>query len=200
MKRTLPILFLAALLGGCNSTRSKKPELAAPVMSVQSAPINAAHETDNALPPPRSARSEYAPEPVYNLPRVKVVNLEPYVDEQGNSYGPQIKYVLENPGGWNLDALRNPSKAYVPQAMSPAVMAPASMTVAGSAEATPQNIKTVRDLYNLKDVTVTGFIERGQEPLAREMANRIGKCQLPFYDENLGWLLIPTAALQPLSQ
>lgn len=133
------------------------------------------------------------------MPKFRKVNLEPYVDENGVAYGPQVKYVMEDPGQWNMDALRNPAKAYIPPAMAVGMSAPASYVVPNTGEEPQaQPHKTLRDLYNLESVEITGFVERGQEPLAREMAAKYkDKKMIPYFDDKLGWVLIPDSALQP---
>ncbi len=189
--------FAALLIGGCATTRPASKQPPAPVVAVQMAPVDPSLTGANAIPAPQVARSDFAGTPVRSLGRVRRINLEPYVDENGNAYGPQVKYVYEA-GGWDMDAVRNPSKAYIPTELQPEVPQPAAIVVANTGQDIPKvPTKSLRELYNLKDVVVTGFVERSQEPIVREMAAKADK--IPYFDEesNLGWLLIPKSALQP---
>ncbi len=58
-----------------------------------------------------------------------------------------------------------------------------------------RKVKTLAELYDVKNVTVTGLVERSQGPQAQKMAETAGGDLIAVYDEALGWILIPKANL-----
>jgi len=129
-----------------------------------------------------------------------MIHLEPYMDAEGNAYGPQVKYQIEDPGGWNMSALRNPSTAYVPTNMTPQMPQMSGHVVAYTGQdRTPAPTLSLRELYKIDDIEVLGFVERSQEPLAAEAEKRKGNTHIRYFDEKLGWMLIPKAALSKIS-
>jgi hypothetical protein len=128
---------------------------------------------------------------------VRRIYLEGGVDQDGNAFGPQEMWVRE-PGHWNMNAVRHPAKAFIPTEMTAEMAAPAQVVTPNpNSEPKPAPVKTLRELYHISDIIVTGFVERGQEPLAREMAAKQGDKYVPYYDDSLGWILLPKSALQP---
>lgn len=186
--------LLPVLLASCAHTHH--PPTAAPVTASFSAtpvtPPPAPNPLEKAqLPPPAGA------EPIYIPGTVKKVYLEGGVDENGNAFGPQEMWVKEE-GRWNMEAVRNPSKAYIPPDLTTELPAPGAVVTANPGS-DPQAVptKTLRDLYKISSIIVTGFVERGQEPLAREMAAKQGGAYVAYFDDNLGWILLPKSAVQP---
>lgn len=193
---SLALCVLIPLLGGCASRptpRAARHQDEPIVAQIAPAGFN------QALPPqivPAPQSSTPDPSPVYKQSVVKKVYLDAYVDG-GVAYEPAVKWVVAEQGGWDLDAIRNPNRAYVPPSMSGnqpisqnGHLAPGEVPVA-------QKTATIRDLYEVENVTVTGFVERGQEPLAREVATKMGSDFIAVFDPDLGWLVIPKPVLQP---
>lgn len=194
---SLAICALIPLLGGCASRPTPRAgrQHAEPVVA-QIAPAG----FNPAQPPlvvPAAQSPTPDPSPVYKQPIVKKVYLDAYVDG-GVAYEPAVKWVVADQGGWDLDAIRNPNRAFIPPSMSGnqpisqnGHLAPGEVPVA-------QKTATIRDLYEVENVTVTGFVERAQEPLAREVATKMGPDFIAVYDPDLGWLVIPKPVLQPV--
>ncbi len=153
----------------------------------------------------RAASIEQAPLPVWNDAQVVRVDLDAYVNEKGEAFGPSTKYVVKQPGGWNVDALRNPHRSYVPTENVPPVpsqngfMANPMVSPGTGALTVGDQVRPLQPslLQDLSAVRITGFIERSQENLARGMAQN---GEIPLFDESLGWVLVPQSALVPSNQ
>ncbi|MDD2765942.1 MAG: hypothetical protein PHE83_18420 [Opitutaceae bacterium] len=199
MKASLSCSLLLTAIGftgaGCHTAKSAALPANTPVAVTLSATGSPAPAEPDAvtLPPPAGAQ------PIYIPGRVKKIYLEGGVDPDGNAFGPQEMWVKED-GHWNMDAVRHPSKAYIPPALAGDLPAPAAVVTANPVsdpQAAP--VKTLRDLYKISDIIVTGFVERGQEPLALEQAAKAGDKYVAYFDDNLGWILLPKSALQPVN-
>lgn len=217
MRNSLPHLMLGGLfcglLTGCGSmlpnhktlpgptavevyqARREPPAPLEPALSVlPRAPINA----------PRPATISQAPLPVWNDAQVVKVELDAYVNEKGEAFGPSVKYVVKQPGGWNVDALRNPHRSYVPTENTPPI--PSAFGYSANPMVSPgDGARSLGDfrpvqpavLQDLSRIRITGFVERSQEHMARSMAM---PGETPLFDESLGWILVPSAALVPANQ
>jgi len=211
---TLPIIAITGLLTGCGSFLPEHRTLPGPsAVEVYQArreppqPIQAALSVVPSAPinEPRPATLNQSPLPVWNDAQLVRVDLDAYVNEKGEAFGPSVKYVVKQPGGWNVDALRNPTRAYVPTENVPPVpsksgytanplVSPGSAQPAGAPEVRPIQASLMQDLSSVR---VTGFVERSQEPMARSMAQN---GEIPIFDESLGWILVPSSALIPSNQ
>lgn len=182
-----------AALAGC-ATKPKKGTEQSDHSRMSSPSIQAVPVTP--VEAPRVARISQDPIPVYQPARVREVRMDAYINERGEAFPPSVKYVVDNPGGWNMDALRNPQQAYVPP--SSALQVPTApgtqytnIIQSSSEPAGPK--QAGRFLYDLKDVKITGFTEMSQESRARATA---GPNDATIYDESLGWVLVPKSVIR----
>ena len=209
-----PLTFLAllALLTGCSSLpggkripgpsaievyqarREPPPPIEPALSAMPRSPIN----------PTQPATVAQTPLPVWNDAQVVRVDLDAYVNEKGEAFGPSVKYVVKQPGGWNVDALRNPHRSYVPTENMPPVPSANGFTTnplvaPGDSARTIGDIRPLQPsvLQDLNNVRLTGFIERSQENYARSVAQ---PGEVPLFDESLGWVLVPSSALVPSNQ
>lgn len=200
MKLLLPICLagFAVMTSGCATSKRSATR---PADTTVEASFSRQLASPSAYPvqPTYVPAEQAAPEgsmPVMRERQVKKVYLRGYQDEAGNAYGPSVKYVVTDDGGWDMDAINNPTKAYIPQSM---VNAPQSFTAAQPVSAnTPRPAAegpSIKDLYPVDQVTVTGYTERNQEAYARETAAKMGPEFITIWDEDLGWIIVPKAAL-----
>jgi|GEM_PF-1954982 hypothetical protein len=210
----LLLIALTGLLAGCGSFLPEHRTLPGPsAIEVYQArrepppPVQPALSVvpNAAINEPQPATINQSPLPVWNDAQLVRVDLDAYVNEKGEAFGPSVKYVVKQPGGWNVDALRNPTRAYVPSENVPPVpskngytanpmVAPGSAQTPAGPSVRPIQASLIQDLSSVR---VTGFVERSQEPLARSMAQN---GEIPIFDESLGWILVPSSALVPSNQ
>lgn len=180
---------------GCSTTGEVSPRqarerirVAEPVVSVQPPPV----VVEKPKPKPLDK-----PQPVYRNPTVAEVGFGPYVNERGELIEPGKKYVFVDPGGWNLDAVRNPERGYIPpENQVPVPGAPGRVYTPGGASpgAVREELPVQpRLLFDLSDIRVTGMIGRGDEARARELA---GPGEVAVYDERMGWVIVPSEVLR----
>lgn len=149
------------------------------------------------------------PMPVYHSPKVVKVVVAPYINAKGEAFPETYKYVFADEGGWNIDALRSPDRAYIPAENvlkpknAPGVLwsslSPGAAPQAPAAEA--QGL-TARRLFDIDQLHITGFFNRSDESKAKREAEKLSEKFGPLatsFDEDLGWILIPQAALNPLA-
>ena len=112
---------------------------------------------------------------------------------------------MAKPGKFNLEALENPERAYIPaenaQALSHAPGYASGAVVPGDAPTTQNDgILPTRAIFDMSKVRITGFFTPEDELAVRMEAERIrpefGDYAVAF-DANLGWLIIPQTALRP---
>lgn len=194
-----------ALLSGCAGKPPPQPSARQPSPVMGAAAVTAykanvlVDQTQAARPMPVGEE----PQAVRTQDTIVEIELEPYIDENGNAYGPQKKYMIAKNGEWNRAALRNPTNSYIPVVNLETIPGPATYTPylsPGSVQSsTPtsdtRKVKTLADLYDVKNVTVTGLVERSQGPQAQKLAETAGGDLIAVYDEALGWILIPKANL-----
>lgn len=210
----LCLLALSGLLVGCSSFLPNHKSVPGPsaieVYQARREPPPPIEPALSVLPrtvinEPAPATISQAPLPVWNDAQVVRVDLDAYVNEKGEAFGPSVKYVVKQPGGWNVDALRNPQRSYVPTENTPPVPSRNGYTtnpmVAPGSELTdvPGQVRPLQAslLQDLGQVRVTGFVERSQESYARSLAQA---GEIPLFDESLGWILVPQSALIPATQ
>lgn len=183
------------LFSGCSTNKKYAEKKASPTFDRMTDP-SISVEPVSPSEPARVARISQDPVPVYRSPKVREIKMDAYVNERGEAFPPSVKYVVADPGGWNLEALRNPSVSYVPPENSLDIPSSGShytrMTQSSSGSAPSPS----RFLYDLKDVKVTGFTELGQEARARSMAS---SSDTAIFDSNLGWILVPKSAIRESS-
>lgn len=199
MARWKPLLCLilcSTLVAACASKEKREEDAMAKLSARMSDPsITAVPITPTE--PPRVARIPQDPIPVYKPAKIRQVTLDAYVNERGEAFPPTTKYVVEDPGGWNMEALRSPQVAYVPPSSSLEIpVAPGmqytTMNQTVGSQAPPKDANGARFLYNLKDVKITGFTEMSQEGRARSAAS---PSEATIFDEKLGWVLVPKSVL-----
>lgn len=217
MSKNLPHLALCGLfcglLTGCGSFLPDRKTLPGPtaveVYQARREPMPALEPALSVMPrapinQPRPATVSQAPMPVWNDAQVVKVELDAYVNEKGEAFGPSVKYVVKQPGGWNVDALRNPHRAYVPTENTPPI--PSAYGYSANPMVSPgDGVRSFGEyrpvqpaaLQDLSRTRITGFVERSQEYMARSMAQ---PGETPVFDESLGWILVPSASFVPSNQ
>jgi hypothetical protein len=203
-----PIFFIASLasfLGGCASThqkvRSTSESVSITEASSASIPVAATART----PPAEIATLDDAPIPVYTNPRVAKVHVAAYINDKGEAFQDTYKYVFVDEGHWNIEALHNPERAYIPAENVPKPQAAPGViwgTVAPGEAAPPTAAEHVpaRKLFDLDQIRVTGYFDRADEPKARREAENLGEefgTPVVIYDDDLGWIIVPQTALAP---
>ena len=206
MRPLLIIAILALLLAGCASPH-RKPKPGTETVSITatgiaSIPVAATPQ----LPPAEKTALDDAPLPVYTNPRVAKVHVAAYIDDKGEAFQDTYKYVFVDEGHWNIEALHNPERAYIPAEnvlkpqAAPGVIwgtvAPGEAALQSSPEHVP-----ARKLFDLDQIRVTGYFNRADEPKARQEAENLGEEFGPpvvIYDDDLGWIIVPQAALTPV--
>jgi hypothetical protein len=197
------IATLALFLAGCASTHRKTRSGSATVSitepGIASIPVAPAPPA----PPAEKAALDDAPIPVYTNPRVARVHVAAYINDQGEAFQDTYKYVFVDEGHWNIEALHNPERAYIPADNIPKPPAAPGViwgTVAPGEAASPTGVEHVpaRKLFDLDQIRVTGYFSRADEPKARQEAGNLGEGFGPpvvIYDDDLGWIIVPQAAL-----
>jgi hypothetical protein len=156
-------------------------------------------------PPAEEAALDDAPIPVYTNPRVAKVHVAAYVNDKGEAFQDTYKYVFVDEGHWNIEALHNPERAYIPadNVLKPQA-APGVIwgTVAPGEAAPPTSSERVptRKLFDLDQIRITGYFDRVDERKARQEAESLGEkfgAPVVIYDDDLGWIIVPQAALTP---
>jgi hypothetical protein len=189
------MLLFSLVMSSCASKEKREEEMLARAAARMADPV-VTEIPITPTEPPRVARVPQDPIPVYKPAKIREVKMDAYVNERGEAFPPSTKYVIEDPGGWNMDALRSPQVAYVPP--SSALEIPAapglkytqmtqSSAIPGPAQGNPSRL-----LYNLKDVKITGYTEMAQESRARNMAT---PSEATIFDDKLGWILVPKSVL-----
>jgi hypothetical protein len=203
-----PIIIVAALAllpAGCASTHGKNAR-GSDTVSLSEAGI-ASIPVAATPPPPTAERAalDDAPLPVYTNPRVAKVHVAAYINEKGEAFQDTYKYVFVDEGHWNIEALHNPERAYIPadNVLKPQA-APGVIwgTVAPGEAAPPTSSEPVpvRKLFDLDQIRITGYFDRADEPKARREAENLGEKFGPpvvIYDDDLGWVIVPQTALTP---
>jgi hypothetical protein len=205
MRPLLIIATLALFLAGCASAHRKtKPgseNVSITEAGIASIPVATALQ----MPSAEKAALDDAPIPVYTNPRVAKVHVAAYIDEKGEAFQDTYKYVFVDEGHWNIEALHNPERAYIPAEnvlkpqAAPGVIwgtvAPGEAVLQTGTERVP-----ARKLFDLDQIRVTGYFGRADEPKARQEAENLGEEFGPpvvIYDDDLGWIIVPQAALTP---
>ena len=213
MRYSLTLLALCGLLTGCGSILPDRKTLPGPtaveIYQARREPPPPLEPALSVMPrsvinEPRPATISQAPLPVWNDAQVVKVELDAYVNEKGEAFGPSVKYVVKQPGGWNVNALRNPHRSYVPTENTPPI--PSAFGYSANPMVSPGDgarafgdVRPVQPavLQDLSRIRMSGFVERSQESMARSMAM---PGETPLFDESLGWILVPTSTLIPANQ
>lgn len=189
------MLLFSLVISSCASKEKRQEEMLARESARMADPV-VTEIPITPTEPPRVARIPQDPIPVYKPAKIREITMDAYVNERGEAFPPSTKYVIEDPGGWNMDALRSPQVAYVPPSSALEIpSAPGlnytqmtqSSAVPGPAQGNPSRL-----LYNLKDVKITGYTEMAQESRARSMA---APSEATIFDDKLGWILVPKSVL-----
>jgi hypothetical protein len=208
MRTTCIFAALALLLAGCSSTAGKGQPISATLENtpIGTATIPVSDAQAPASPAEKVALNE-APLPVYSSPKLVLVHLAAYINDKGEAFPETYKYVLEDGGHWNIDALNHPERAYIPAENSLKPQAAPNVlwgTIAPGTVAPPAPADQVptRKLFDMDQVRITGFFDRADEPKAREEADRLGGnfgTPVVIYDNDLGWIIVPQSALTPVA-
>jgi hypothetical protein len=199
------IAILALFLSGCATTHRKtKPgseTVSITEAGIASIPVAATLQ----MPPAEKAALDDAPIPVYTNPRVTKVHVAAYINDKGEAFQDTYKYVFVDEGHWNIEALHNPERAYIPAENVPkppaapgviwGTVAPGEVAPQAASEHVP-----ARKLFDLDQIRITGYFNRADEPKARQEARNLGEEFGPpvvIYDDDLGWIIVPQAALTP---
>jgi hypothetical protein len=205
MRPLLIIATLALLLAGCASTHRKTKPGSETVRITETGIASIPVAATPPMPPAEKAALDDAPLPVYTNPRVARVHVAAYINDKGEAFQDTYKYVFVDEGHWNIEALHNPERAYIPAENVPkppaapgviwGTVAPGEAVSQTASEHVP-----ARKLFDLDQIHVTGYFNRADEPKARQEAEDLGKEFGPpavIYDDDLGWIIVPQAALTP---
>jgi len=205
MRPLFIIATMALLLAGCASAHRKTGPGAETVNITEAGTASIPVATTPQMPPAERATLDDAPIPVYTNPRVAKVHVAAYINDKGEAFQDTYKYVFVDEGHWNIEALHNPERAYIPaeNVLKPQA-APGVIwgTVAPGEVAAPALSQRVpaRKLFDLDQIRVTGYFDRADEPKARQEAGNLGEefgQPVVIYDDDLGWIIVPQAALTP---
>jgi hypothetical protein len=208
MRTTFISAALALLLAGCSSTAGKGRPISA---TIENTPIGTATipvpDAQAPAPPSEKVALNEAPMPVYTSPKLVLVHLAAYINDKGEAFPETYKYVLEEGGHWNIDALNHPERAYIPAENSLKPQAAPNViwgTIAPGTVAppAPADLVPTRKLFDMDQVRITGFFDRADEPKARAEADRLGGSfgtPVVLYDNDLGWIIVPQSALTPVA-
>jgi hypothetical protein len=189
------MLICTLLVPSCASKEKREEEMLARAAARMADPV-VTEIPITPTEPPRVARVPQDPVPVYKPAKIREVKMDAYVNERGEAFPPSTKYVIEDPGGWNMEALRSPQVAYVPPSSALEIpVAPGlnyTQMTQSSTSPGPAQGNASRLLYNLKDVKITGYTEMAQESRARSMAS---PSEATIFDDKLGWILVPKSIL-----
>lgn len=187
---------LACLIfAGCASSPVKPTEQIARTPTIQEPvlPRLQAYPVNPAVQEPNPIVVSPDPQPVWKPTRIQRVQLDAYVDENGNLHRPSEMYVRVEQGGWNVDAVRRPG-AYIPPENSvkpydlPGMNYGPSYTVPkSSANQTPTA------LFDMRQVRITGLTSRADREVAQSM---VGVNEAVIFDEQVGWIIVPQSAMQ----
>ncbi len=212
----LSIIALAAT--GCASSQHKRaalPKGDVALMGVAQVPVQPAQMQAPAVAPTsapvQGAGNPFANEPVPLVTPTKIqrVVVKPHFDAKGNMVPePQLMYVVTEQAQFNPAALKSPYGTYIPpeniQNLPGNTTYSVSRTAvsAGSRGEAPQPIAP-RHLQDAENTIITGLVSRSQEAEARAMAASSSSEDMKYFasfDEDLGWLLLPEAVLEPISR
>ncbi len=205
MRPLFILATLALLLAGCASTHRKTKPGSETVniteAGIASIPVAATPQ----MPAAEKVALDDAPIPVYTNPRVAKVHVAAYINDKGEAFQDTYKYVFVDEGHWNIEALHNPERAYIPAENVPKPQAAPGViwgTVAPGEVAPPASSEHIptRKLFDLDQIRVTGYFNRADEPKARQEAGNLGEkfgTPVVIFDDDLGWIIVPQAALTP---
>jgi hypothetical protein len=200
MKNPIHLLLAGTLIAsGCSTTKKVRvlPEPIPPAISIEPSP--------GYYTRPPVTRIDAPPVPIYKNPIFTKVYVAAYINEKGEAFPASFKYVMAKPGSYNLEALENPERAYIPsenaQAASHAPGYATGAVVPGDAPSNQSDgILPTRAIFDMSKVRITGYFAPDDELKVRTEAERIkpefGDYAVAF-DANLGWLIIPQTALRP---
>ena len=199
------IATLALLLAGCASTHRKTKPGSQTVIITEAGSASIPVAPAPQMPPAQNAALDDAPMPVYTNPRVAKVHVAAYINDKGEAFQDTYKYVFVDEGHWNIEALHDPERAYIPAENVPKPEAAPGViwgTVAPGEVALPAAPELIpaRKLFDLDQIRVTGYFDRADEPKARREAENLGEEFGPpvvIYDDDLGWIIVPQSALTP---
>jgi hypothetical protein len=205
MRPLFIIAILALLLAGCASVHRKTKPGSETVSITQAGIASIPVAATPPMPPAEKAALDDAPLPVYTNPRVAKVHVAAYINDKGEAFQDTYKYVFVDEGHWNIEALHDPERAYIPAENIPKPQAAPGViwgTVAPGEVAPPTAAEHVpaRKLFDLDQIRVTGYFNRADEPKARQEAENLGEEFGPpvvIYDDDLGWIIVPQSALTP---
>ena len=211
-----PTLSLAILLSGCATTGERRPGSAVEIQvepsrnhgieSLAATPRGSVRPAASVVtgqprlaPAPPPVLDEQ-PAPVWKDAEVVAVDMDAYVNERGELIAPSRKWVVRKQGGWNMDAARNPERAYVPSENVPAfpqapcsytpMVSPGSEFARDTQPTSPKN--GIIGLAGVKQVRVLGYVVESDRSKAQTM---VQPGEVLVLDKTLGFLAVPQAVL-----
>jgi hypothetical protein len=205
MRPLLIIATLVLLLAGCASVHRKTKPGSETVRITEAGIASIPVVATPPMPPAEKASLDDAPLAVYTNPRVARVHVAAYINDKGEAFQDTYKYVFVDEGHWNIEALHNPERAYIPaeNVLKPQAAPGVIWGTVAPGEAVSQTVAghvPARKLFDLDQIRVTGYFNRADEPKARQEAESLGEEFGPpvvIYDDDLGWIIVPQAALTP---
>lgn len=193
----LAMVVAALTLSGCQT--KKKPD--SPIVSsVTTRPMQGLPPTNQTQGVMPSYGSGFlAEKPIsYRLPeKVRVIEVAGFQTPDGEVHLPTRKLVIEEEARWNMEAVRNPHRAYVNPEHIRSVPARPGIDYNFANTAVPSEIPEqipARDLTTMDNIDITGLFRKDQEAAAIAMAS---SSQQAIYDEDLGWILVPVTDTLP---
>ena len=170
------------------------------VSSVTTQPMGSFESTNTEggiMPSPQKGYAIEKPIPYRTPEKMRIVEVAGYRNERNEVIFPSRMLVIEEEAQWNMEAVRNPHRAYIKPEHIRALpnATPTNYNNANTAEITslPEAIPT-RELATMDNIDITGLFRKDQELAAASMA---GPEQVAIYDNDLGWVLIPQTQAVP---
>ena len=203
--KVFPLLSAVFTLGfAACSTAPRRSSPGAMVVEATVQPAIPVQPAEQVLPA-RVAVVDDSPIPVWKPTRIVKVRVAPYFNERGEAFPETYKYVVAEEGSWNIAALQNPERAYIPSENTQkpvgapgAIFGTISPGTAGANSVSPA--VPTRTLYDMSQIRLTGLFDRKDESKARAEGESVKSEVGPYtvgYDADLGWIILPQTAILP---
>ena len=182
---------------GCHSLSTGDNTTRARVAALGEGVVEVAPQQMPERPPINKTTIRPAPAPVWRDAAVEQVYFDAYVDEKGDAYPSGSKYVVRRAGGWNIDALRSPSGAYIPaENVSQVAGAPGSsytpMVSPGTGIRNAQAAVPAAELVDVAQMEITGLFGPEREAMAKALCPA---AKTVLLHPTLGWVIVDRTAV-----
>jgi hypothetical protein len=143
--------------------------------------------------------------PLILQPEVSVQKVKPWKDSEGRLHFNETIVLIEKQASINPEALRNPSRAYVPVENQP-VLPGTGRWAAGSGPVSQgpkspadNKSKSLWEIYGVENVIVLDLPEYDQNGIAEKMVkHQLGDGYTLVWGGQLGWCAVRSAVLRPV--